>query len=170
MKKSLFQSGVLLHGGRCRTQYAAFLRSFSVVLFLLPLLFAHTAYGDINAELVQAAEAGNTAKVEQLFRKGADVDAKHAYGRIALMIVARLGRTEIVDILKQAGAQAETTADAKTVDSRTHSVAVQRQSDPVITTNPALERLTVPAGLLPDGCELAPGTGLPFGSPDISTP
>ncbi len=76
MKKLLFQFGVLLHGGRCRTQDAGFLRSFSVVLFLLPLLFAETAYGDINSDLLEAAKAGSTAKVEQLLSKGANVNAK----------------------------------------------------------------------------------------------
>ena len=38
----------------------------------------------------------------------------------------------------------------------TVSVSAQGQADPVITTNPALERLTVPAELLPDGCQLTP--------------
>ena len=57
-----------------KSQPAAFLRSFSVVLFLLPLLSAETAYGDINAELFKAAEAGSNAKVEQLLKQGADDD------------------------------------------------------------------------------------------------
>ena len=44
----------------------------------------------------------------------------------------------------------------------TVSVFTQRQADPVITTNPTLERLTVPPELLPDGCQLGPRGGLPF--------
>ncbi len=103
MKKSLFQSGVLLHGGRCRTQNAGFLRSFSVVLLLLPLLFAQTAYGDINTELFKAAETGNTAEIEQLLRKGADVNVKANDGHTALMVAAFLGYTEIVKALIDAG-------------------------------------------------------------------
>ena len=104
MKKALFQSGVLLHGGKCRTRNAGFLRSFSVVLLLLPLLFAETAYGDNNTKLFEAAKAGNTAKVEQLLRKRTDVNAKHAYGRTALIAAARMGHTETVKVLIYAGA------------------------------------------------------------------
>lgn len=44
----------------------------------------------------------------------------------------------------------------------TVSVFTQRQADPVITTNPTLQRLTVPPELLPDGCQLGPRGGLPF--------
>jgi ankyrin repeat protein len=105
MKKSLFHSGVLLHSRRCRTQNAAFLRSFFVVLFLLPLLSAHAAYGDINAELLQAAAAGNTAKVEQLLKQGADVNANHYRGWTALMHAAAKGHTETVMILIAAGSR-----------------------------------------------------------------
>ena len=104
MKNSLIQSGVLLHGERCRSQNAAFLRSFSVVLFLLPLLFVHLAYADINDELYQAAVAGNTGKVEQLLRKGADVNARSKKGRTALMVAAQRGHTETVKVLIAAGA------------------------------------------------------------------
>ena len=42
------------------------------------------------------------------------------------------------------------------------SVSAQTQTGPLITTNPALERLTVPPELLPDGCQLAPRSGKPF--------
>ena len=63
LTKMLFQSGALPHGGRCRTQYAAFLSSLFVFIFLLPLRFAETAYGDINSNLFEAAAAGNTADV-----------------------------------------------------------------------------------------------------------
>ena len=104
MKKSLIQSGVLLRGGRRRTQKAGFLRSFSEVLFLLPLLFAHTADGDVNTELYEAAAADDTAEVEQLIRYGADVNAKQKNGWTALMVAAGRGRTESLKVLIDAGA------------------------------------------------------------------
>ena len=68
------------------------------------MLFAHTAYGDINAELIEAAAAGNTAKVEQLLQQGADVNAEGQYDRTALMRAARYGQTEMVKVLIAAGA------------------------------------------------------------------
>ena len=89
--------------GRCRTQNAGFLRSFSVVLFLLPLLFAETAYGDINVDLLEAAEADNTAKVEQLLKQGADVNAGTGGSGTALMFAAGMGQTEMVKALIEAG-------------------------------------------------------------------
>ena len=115
MKTSLFQSGVLLHCGRCGTRNTGFIRSFSVVLFLLPLLFTHTAYGDINAELLKAVEAGNAAKVEQLLKQGADANAKHEYGGSVLIIAAAMGHTETLKVLIEAGAD----VNAKTKYGRT---------------------------------------------------
>jgi len=99
---------ILKHGGRCRTQNAGFLRSFSVVLFLLPLLFAHTAYGDINSDLLEAAKAGSTAKVEQLLSKGANVNAKDEDGSTALIAAAREGHTKTLKVLIEAGANVKT--------------------------------------------------------------
>ena len=93
-----------LHRRRSKTQNAGFLRSFSVVLFLLPLLFAHMAYGDINAELVEATYAGNTARVEQLLKQGADVNSEQKNGWTVLMDAAKEGHTEIVKVLIVAGA------------------------------------------------------------------
>ena len=88
-----------------KTQIAAILRSFSVVVFLLPLLIAETAYGDINAELVEAVYAGNIARVEQLVRKGAEVNAEQKNGWTVLEMSELTGHSEIVEILKQAGAR-----------------------------------------------------------------
>jgi len=169
---------VLKQDGRCRTQNATFLRFFSLVLFLLPLLFAHTAYGDINAKLLEAALAGNTAEVQQLIKEGVDVNAKYDKGFTALIIAAGMGHTEIAKALIDAGAD----VNAESGDGRTALMVAEGRGNTAIvnilkqagaqaeTTNPALERLTVPAGLLPDGCKLAPSTGLPFGSRDKPNP
>jgi len=75
------------------------------VLFLLPLVFAQTAYGGINSILLKAAKAGDAAKVEQLLNQGADVKAKGLDGWTALMGAAFKGHAETVRILKQAGAR-----------------------------------------------------------------
>ena len=95
-----------------RTQYAGFPRSLSVALFSLLILFAHTAYGDINADLLEAAKIGNTAKVEQLLNQGADTNTKNEKGTTALMWAAYESHTETVKALIEAGAD----ANAKTED------------------------------------------------------
>ena len=92
--------------GICRTLNAGFLRSFSLVLVLLPLLFALTAHGEISAELLKAAKADNTAEVERLLKRGAVVNAKHKqYDQTALTSAAEWGHLTVVNILKQAGAR-----------------------------------------------------------------
>ena len=102
-------------GGKCRIQNAGFLRSFSMVLFSFPLLFPHTAYGDINADLLEAAKIGNTAKVEQLLKQGADANAETEDGWTAVMDAAVFGHTETVKAFIDAGAD----VNAKQKDGRT---------------------------------------------------
>ncbi|UCF80045.1 MAG: ankyrin repeat domain-containing protein [Acidobacteriota bacterium] len=74
------------------------------LLLLFPLLFAQVACGKSNPDLLEAAQAGNTAEVEQLLEQGADVNAKDEYGGTALMWAARKGHTEMVNALIDAGA------------------------------------------------------------------
>ncbi len=65
--------------------------SLKAILFLLPLLFAQTAYGDINSDLIEAAKAGDTAEVEKLLEQGADVNAKEdIFGIRALKVFLHL--------------------------------------------------------------------------------
>jgi ankyrin repeat protein len=87
-------------------------------LLLLPLLFAQAAHGDINSKLLKAAKAGDTAKVERLLKKDADLDAKDKdgltalmwaagmskEGGTALMWAAGMGHTDVVKTLIDAGA------------------------------------------------------------------
>ena len=54
---------------------------------------------------MMAAGLGRTETVKALIELGADVNAKHKNGATALMAAAGQGHTEIVDILKQAGAR-----------------------------------------------------------------
>jgi esterase/lipase superfamily enzyme len=77
---------------------------FKTILFLLPLLFAQAAYGGIDSDLLEAAKAGDTAKVEQLLEQGADVNAKDKNGKTALMNAAFNGHTGSAMVLLEAGA------------------------------------------------------------------
>ncbi|UCF81017.1 MAG: ankyrin repeat domain-containing protein [Acidobacteriota bacterium] len=66
--------------------------------------------GNINSDLLEAAKAGDDAKVEILLEQGADANAKDKDGRTALMMAATKGRTETAKTLIEAGAD----VDAKT--------------------------------------------------------
>ncbi len=74
---------------------------------MLPLFFAQTADGDFNAELRDAARAGNTAKVKQLLRQGANADPSDL--DTYLIAAARMGHTETVKALIDAGADVNAT-------------------------------------------------------------
>ena len=66
-----------------------------------PGIFAQkdAASGDINQQLLEAAEKGDKAAVESLLAKGADPNAKDKEGSSALRVAARGGYAEIVDLL-----------------------------------------------------------------------
>ena len=89
--------------GKCRTQDTRFLRSFSAILILLLSLCPHAAYGDINAELLEAAKVGDTVKLKQLIDQGADVNAKTDKGTTALMWAAYQDHVEFVKVLIDSG-------------------------------------------------------------------
>jgi outer membrane protein assembly factor BamB len=65
----------------------------------------------LNEELLRAAKAGDAKAVEAALKKGADVNAKTAYGATALSFAADKGHTEVARVL------IEHKADLKTKDS-----------------------------------------------------
>ena len=84
-------------------------RIVSPLIVLLALLIPFTANaGDLNADLLKAAEEGKTEVVKTLITKGADVNARPIEGKVngwtALMAAAENGHTETVRALLEAGA------------------------------------------------------------------
>ena len=76
-----------------------------LIAMLAALLIPIPAYAqDVKSQLIEAAKNGDTVSIKALLEAGADVNAKGEDGKTALMIVEELGHTEIVDLLKQAGA------------------------------------------------------------------
>lgn len=63
---------------------------------------------DLGDEIRRAASAGDAAKVRQLLAAGADVNAANAYGGTALAFACDKGRTEVVKVLLENGANLET--------------------------------------------------------------
>ena len=76
-----------------------------IMFFLLSLITVVPAWADINSGLLDAARRGDSAIVKALLAKGADVTAKDKKGETALMHAKRGGHTEILDLLKRAGAK-----------------------------------------------------------------
>ena len=77
---------------------------------LLALLFLGTianvqAISDLDQKLIDAAKDGDIAKVKEPIKAGVDVNAKSNGGWTALMHAAEEGNTEIVKLLKSAGAK-----------------------------------------------------------------
>ena len=56
-----------------------------------------SARTNINAELLKAAEVGNTAKVQQLLKQGANANAANRYGKTVLMATHVLEAAKIAD-------------------------------------------------------------------------
>lgn len=81
-----------------------------IVLFVFAALFiangADPVRGDddLNQRLVAAASNGNTARIVELLREGADVNARGARGRTPVMAAAYGNHVETVAALIEAGA------------------------------------------------------------------
>ena len=76
-----------------------------VLLLLLAILVTHTSYAsDLNNQLINAAYKGDTAAVEALLAKGADVSAKTLLGDTALICAINLRHADTVRVLIEKGA------------------------------------------------------------------
>ena len=78
-----------------------------LALFLLLTTGVATAQ-DPGDELRRAASAGDLAKVKELLDKGVDVNAANQYGGTALAFACDKGRTEVVKLLLERGANPNT--------------------------------------------------------------
>jgi len=85
---------------------AVFGRQIEIIEFLIERgadIHAKSSKGECTT-LMCASYEGYKEIVELLIENGADVDAKEGYGRTALMWAEESGHTEIVEILRKAGA------------------------------------------------------------------
>ena len=67
-----------------------------ILLVLFVVLSPLLSFGDINEDLINAAENGQIEKVRALLKEGAAVNAKMKYGATALMRAAGGGHTQVV--------------------------------------------------------------------------
>ena len=81
------------------------LRRVLAAAFLLMFVGSLVSYASDGLELIQAARRGDVAKVTSLLANGTDVNAKDNYGETALMKASILGHSEILQLLKKAGAK-----------------------------------------------------------------
>jgi ankyrin repeat protein len=60
--------------------------------------------GELNAELLRAAQTNDTPKMQELLRKGGDVDATNTDGWTPLTFAAKAGNKSAVELLVRSGA------------------------------------------------------------------
>ena len=84
-----------------------------VCIFLITAIYAEAGISDKNAKLIQASEKGNFADVQAVLTDGADINATevredsgvYVRGLTALMMASTNGRTEVVKLLLDKGAE-----------------------------------------------------------------
>ena len=82
-------------------------------IFLVTAIYAEAGISDKNAKLIQTSEKGNFADVQAVLTDGADINATEVRedsgvfvrGLTALMMASANGRTEIVKLLLDKGAE-----------------------------------------------------------------
>jgi ankyrin repeat protein len=78
-----------------------------VMALSLSLLAAGQAASSVDAQLLEAARIGDTAAVQQLLQKGANIEAKDKYGRTPLMVADIYDNTNVMKLLLDKGANIE---------------------------------------------------------------
>ncbi len=95
--------------GRAIRPKSQSLRVYYAVFLVCVLIPSFSAWADINADLIRAAQQGRVEKVSMLLLDGADTNAKNANGKTALSTAAYFGNYEVVKLLLAAGASVNST-------------------------------------------------------------
>ncbi len=78
----------------------------TLIVMIQALLISPTACTrDVHSELIEAAQNGQAEKTSELLAAGAEVNAKANDGQTALMTAERKRQSEVVELLKKAGAK-----------------------------------------------------------------
>jgi hypothetical protein len=72
---------------------------------ILRMLLMGASQGEMNAALYGAAESGNASLVREILRRGADANGTFGNEDTALNAAKRSGHTDVVELLKEAGAK-----------------------------------------------------------------
>lgn len=108
----------------------------------------------LNAELLEAAAAGQVERIQDLLARGASVGARDQVGMSALMFAAREGRIEAVKVLLERGSDLHaanqyggTAFGLAMLNSRAEVVAylIERGAEPSMGGKPALLQAATPA-------------------------
>ena len=81
--------------------------SIAMVLSLSQMAAGQSGSGSLDDQLIQAAANGNTAAVQQLLDKGANIEAKNSVGSTALIMAAFHLKVDVVKLLLDKGASVE---------------------------------------------------------------
>ncbi len=94
----------------------------------------------MNTDWQQAVENGDVQRCEELIEAGADINTRDRYGQTALMIAARQGFTDIIQLLVGSGAELDHTAK--------HNLSALMLA--VVNDHAAIVRILVQAGARTD--------------------
>lgn len=83
-----------------------------IIILLISLALAGTAWADINSDLIDAAKEGQTFYVRELLKRGANVNTKEQQeGGTPLMVAAVYGATDTITLLLNNGAEINATSN-----------------------------------------------------------